>query len=110
MKSLTIASLMLAVIAAFSTGAIAQRHDAPGSSHGVVRISGSGVIKAVDVLGKKVTLDHETINKFKMESATHEFEVKNTKALTNLKDGDKVKFTLESSGQDLVIVQISKTK
>ena len=110
MKSLTIASLMLAAITAFSTGAVAQRHDSPGSSHGVVRVSGSGVIKGLDAPGRKVTLEHETINKFKMEAATHEFEVKSVKSLANLKDGDKVKFTLESSGQDLVVVQIGKLK
>ncbi len=111
MKSSALASLLFAVMAVVSTGAISQsRHDSPGNSHGVVRVSGSGVIKSVDAPGKKVTLEHETINKFKLEAATHEFEVKRVKSLTNLKEGDKVKFTLESSGQDLVVVQIGKLK
>ena len=111
MKSSVLVSLLFAAMALVSTGAISQsRHDSPGSSHGVVRVSGSGVIKGVDAPGKKVTLDHETINKFKMEAATHEFEVKNAKSLANLKEGDRVKFTLESSGQSLVVVQISKSK
>jgi Cu/Ag efflux protein CusF len=109
MKSFPLAALVVAVITAFSTGAIAQRHDSPGSSHGVARVSGSGVIKSIDAPGKKITLEHETINNFKMEAATHEFDVKSAATLGNLKAGDKVNFRLESSGRDLVVVQISKT-
>lgn len=111
MKSSALVSLLFVAMAGVSTSAISQlRHDAPGSSHGVVRVSGAGVIKGIDTAGKKVTLEHDTINKFKMEAATHEFEVKNAKELANLKEGDKVKFALESAGQDLVVVQIGKSK
>lgn len=110
MKSSILALVMFSVITALSTGAIAQRHDTPGAMHGVVRVSGSGVIKGIDAPGKKITLEHETINKFKLEAATHEFEVKSAKVLANLKVGDKVNFNLESSSQDLVVVQISKSK
>jgi Cu/Ag efflux protein CusF len=108
MNSKTFTSLLLAAITTFSTGAFAQRHDAPGSSHGPVSVSGSGVIKSIDASGRKITLEHETINQFKLEQATHEFNVKGGKTLGNLKLGDKVNFKLENSGQDLVVVQISK--
>lgn len=108
MKSSILATLVLAGITALSTGAFAQRHDAPGSSHGVVRVSESGVIKGIDASRMKVTLEHETINKFKLEEATHEFNVNDRKTLRNLKEGDRVNFRLEKSGQNLVVVQISK--
>lgn len=108
MKSSTLASLTLAAITVFSTGAFAQRHDAPGSSHGVVRVSGSGVIKGIDASGGKITLEHETINKFRLEEATHEFTVKDRKTLQNLKAGDRVNFRLENSADKLVVVHVSK--
>ena len=111
MKSSILAPVMFSVITAFSTGSIAQqRHDSPGTAHGVVRVSGSGVVKGIDVAGKKITLEHETINKFKLEAATHEFDVKSAKVLANLKVEDKVNFSLESSNQNLVVVLISKSK
>ena len=110
MNSSTLASLLLAAITAFSNGAFAQRHDAPGSAHGVVRANGSGVIKGIDASGSHITLEHETINKFKLEADTHEFSVKDRKTLRNLKEGDKVNFRLENSGQYLVVVQISKAR
>ncbi len=106
MKSSTLASLLLAAITAFSTGVFAHCHDALGNSQGSV--SGSGVIKDIDASGRKIALEHETINQFKLEQATHEFNMKDRKTLRNLKEGDKVNFRLENSGQDLVVVQISK--
>lgn len=109
MKSSTLAALLLAAIAAFPAGAIAQRHDAPGSSHGIVRVSGSGVIKGIDASAGTITLEHQAVNKFKLEDSTHEFNVKDPKALRSLKEGDKVNFRLENSGENLVVVQISKT-
>lgn len=109
MKPVILASLLLAATG-FSTGAFAQRHDAPGSSHGVVRVSGSGVIQGINASGGKITLEHDTINKFKLEQATHEFSVRGRKTLENLKVGDRVNFRLENSGQDLIVVQLSKSK
>jgi Cu/Ag efflux protein CusF len=110
MNSSALASIAFAVLAAFSTGALAQRHDSPGTVHGRVQVSGTGVIASINPASKKVTLEHQTIHKFKLEAATHEFEVKGVKNLDSLKEGDKVNFRLQNSGQDLVVVQISKTK
>jgi Cu/Ag efflux protein CusF len=110
MKSLVFAPLMGALLMIVSAQAVAQRHDSPGTRHGVVQVSGTGVIKAIDPAGKKVTLEHQAISKFKLEPATHEFDVRDTKALANLKEGDRVDFRLENAGQDLVVVQLRKAK
>lgn len=86
------------------------RHDSPGVAHGVVQVSGTGVITGINAAAKTVTLGHQTINNFKLEPGTHEFAVKNSKSLENLKDGDKVKYRLQSSGGSLVLVQLTKVK
>lgn len=103
-------SLVLAALMLCSASVLAQRHDAAGTSHGTVRVNGSGVIRAVDVSSGIITLEHETINKFKLEEATHEFKVKDRRTLRNLKSGDRVNFKLQSAGQDLLVVQVSKLK
>lgn len=108
MKLSLFAPIVLATLTMLSTGAVAQRHDAPGARHGVVQVSGTGVIRAVDAARKKVTLEHQTIQKFRLEAATHEFDVKDPGSLKDLKAGDSVDFRLESSGQELVVVQIRK--
>jgi Cu/Ag efflux protein CusF len=109
MKPSVFAAVILSVSTLLSTNALAQRHDEPGGrQHGVVRGSGIGVITSIDAPGKKITLEHETIDKLKMPPATHEFKLKNSQTLGKLKEGDKVAFELEKSGRDLKVVRLSK--
>ncbi len=136
MKHTLIATIVFTLGAAFATGAHAQgRHDdkphgvakpaesasevvpVPSSGgrhddrpHGVVRASGIGVIKGIDATGKKITLEHETVKRFQLKAATHEFRVKDSKSLVTLKEGDKVDFVLEKSGRDLAIVKLVKSE
>jgi Cu/Ag efflux protein CusF len=83
------------------------RHDE--RPHGVVRASGVGVVRGIDTAAKKIKLDHESIGKFKLEAATHEFQVKSPKSLEGLKAGDSVKFVLEKAGSDYRIIEIGKS-
>ena len=109
MKFAPIAVVVFALTAGFATGAVAQgRYDEPGRQHGVLRASGVGVITSLDAPAKKITLEHEPIDKFKMPSATHEFKLKSTKTAGKLNQGDKVAFEVEKSGQDLTISRLSK--
>lgn len=78
--------------------------------HAVLRVSTTGVVKGIDVMGKKVTLDHAAVKRLNLDASTHEFGVKNAKSLETLKEGDKVTFTLEESGSNPVVVQIAKQK
>lgn len=109
MKFTAIATLIFAISTALGTGAVAQtRHDSPGSQHGVMRASGAGLITGIDAPGKKITLEHETIGKFKMEASTHEFDLKSAKTLGTFKQGDKVAFDLEKTGPDMKVVRLRK--
>lgn len=107
MKSPVLAAVIFTLSTVLTTGAVAQRHDDPGR-HGVVRGSGIGVITGIDAPAKKITLEHETIDKLKMPPATHEFKLKNMQTLGKLKEGDKVAFELEKSGPALKVVRLSK--
>lgn len=109
MKNTIISTIALTVAAAFAPIAQAQgRHDDPGKTHGTVRVTSAGVIKRIDAPGKKITLEHESIGKFKLEAATHEFQVNDLKSLAKLNEGDKVDFVLEKSGRNLVVIQLRK--
>jgi Cu/Ag efflux protein CusF len=84
------------------------RHDE--RPHGVVRASGVGVVRGIDTAAKKIKLDHQSIKKFNLEAATHEFEVKSPKSLEGLKQGDSVKFVLEkAAGSGYTIIEIGKS-
>ena len=109
MKFIPIAIVVFAISTGFATGALAQgRHDEPGRQHGVLHASGVGVITGINAPAKKITLEHEPINKFKMAAATHEFKLKSTKTAGKLNEGDKVAFELEKSGPNLTVSRLSK--
>ncbi|OUM00420.1 copper-binding protein [Variovorax sp. JS1663] len=108
MKSTVLAAAIFSLSTVLATDALAQRHDEPGRQHGVVRSSGIGVITGIDAQGKKITLEHETIDKLKMPPAKHEFKLKNNQTLGKFKEGDKVAFDLEKSGSDLTVVRLRK--
>ena len=109
MKFAPSAIVLFALSTGFATSAIAQgRHDEPGRQHGVLRASGVGVITGINAPDKKITLEHETIDKFKMPAATHEFKLKSTKTAGKLSEGDKVAFEVEKSGPDLTISRLAK--
>ena len=111
MKFAPVAIVFFALSAGFASGAIAQgRHDDPGRQHGVLRASGVGVITSLNAPAKKITLEHEPIDKFKMPAATHEFKLKSTKTAGKLSEGDKVAFEVEKSGPDLTVSRLSKRK
>lgn len=111
MKFAPIAIVVFALSTGFASGAIAQgRHDDPGHKHGVLRASGVGVITSLNAPAKKITLEHEPIDKFKMAAATHEFKLKSTKTAGKLIEGDKVAFEVEKSGPDLTVSRLAKRK
>ena len=111
MKFAPIAIVVFSLTTGFATGAVAQgRHDEPGRQHGVLRASGVGVITSLNAPAKKITLEHEPIDKLKMPAATHEFKLKSTKTAGKLSEGDKVAFEVEKSGPDLTVSRLSKRK
>jgi Cu(I)/Ag(I) efflux system periplasmic protein CusF len=69
-----------------------------------------GQVKRINKDTNKVTLAHGPLKAFDMPPMTMAFPVKDTKQLAPLKEGDKVRFSLEQSGENLVITRIEVAK
>jgi Cu/Ag efflux protein CusF len=104
-------ALVFTISLLLATSAGAQvRHDDNGSTHGIARTTGKGTITKIDLPAKLVTLDHDAIGKFKMEAGTHDFHARSANTLAKVTVGDKVDFSIESSGKVMQITKISKQK
>src|SRR6266849_4561383 len=69
--------------------------------------SGTGTITAVNVTGRKVTLDHGPIAAIKWPAMKMEFPAAPSVDLSKVKVGDKVRFTLSGSGKSYTVQSIS---
>ncbi len=69
-----------------------------------------GEVRSVDVKAKSVTLKHGPIPNADMGPMTMSFPVKDSAALAKLKPGDKVKFTAEKVGDQIVVTSIAPSK
>ena len=78
----------------------------PAASTGVY----DGQIRRINKESRRVTISHGPLTGFDMPAMTMAFRVKDPAQLATLKDGDKVKFSLEKSGDDLVVTRIEAAK
>ena len=69
-----------------------------------------GEVRSVDVKAKTVTLKHGAIPNADMGPMTMSFPVKDPAPLAKLKPGDKVKFTVEKTGDQIVVTSIAPAK
>ena len=69
-----------------------------------------GEVRKVDAKAKTVTLKHGPIPSVGMGPMTMTFPVKDPAQLAKLKAGDKVKFSAEKSGNDIVVTAIEPAK
>ena len=69
-----------------------------------------GEVRSVDPVAKTVTLKHGPIPNADMGAMTMSFPVKDAAALAKLKPGDKVKFTAEKIGPQIVVTSIVPAK
>jgi len=69
-----------------------------------------GQVRRLNKETGRVTLAHGPLTGFDMPAMTMAFAVKDARQLTALKVGDKVKFALERSGENLVVTRIEATK
>ena len=67
-------------------------------------------VKKVDKAGGKVTLSHGPLKNLGMPPMTMAFKVKDGKTLASLKEGDKIHFVAEQSGNDYLATKIQKAK
>jgi Cu/Ag efflux protein CusF len=69
-----------------------------------------GQVRRVSKETRRVTLAHGPLTGFDMPAMTMAFPVKDPALLANLKEGDKVRFALEKSGENLVVTRIEPVK
>jgi Cu/Ag efflux protein CusF len=69
-----------------------------------------GQVKRISKDTGRVTLAHGPLKAFNMPPMTMAFQVNDAKQLASLKEGDKVRFALEQSGENLVITRIEPVK
>lgn len=65
-----------------------------------------GEVKKVDPDAGKVTIKHGPIKNMDMPGMTMVFTAKDKSLLTNVKAGDKIRFTVESEGGKMVLTEI----
>jgi Cu/Ag efflux protein CusF len=103
-----------AVVAALAIGAGAQApaphdHGTP-TAKPAANVLYDGQVKRINKETRRVTISHGPLTEFNMPAMTMAFPVKNPAQLATLKDGDKVKFSLEQAGENLVVTRIEAVK
>jgi Cu/Ag efflux protein CusF len=69
-----------------------------------------GQVRRMNMDTKRVTLAHGPLKGFDMPAMTMAFPVKDPALLAKVKEGDKVRFALERSGENLVVTRIEPVK
>ena len=114
MKKLTTALVVCSIAAALSGGAspaLAQGHAAHGAPAGAKTTgTAEGEVRRIDAAGQKLVIRHGDIKGMDMPAMTMAFLVKDAKMLDGLKPGDRIRFSVEQSGADLVVTKIDKAK
>jgi Cu(I)/Ag(I) efflux system protein CusF len=85
------------------------------TGHGTIKLAASaagemtdGEVRRIDKSRGTVLLKHGEIKNIGMGAMTMSFKLKDPAMANQLKEGDKVKFTAEQKGDDLIITSIRK--
>jgi len=102
--------LLVTALALAATPALAQH-----AGHGTAKPAASaaaepadGEVRRIDKSRGTVLLRHGEIKSINMGAMTMSFKLKDPAMADQLKEGDKVKFTVEPKGEDLIITSIRK--
>lgn len=107
-----LAVVALAAIAAPGWAQSGQDHGhmSPVVKKGGAEVVNTGEVKRINQETKKITISHGPLKAFDMPPMTMAFGVKDAALLGKVKQGDKVNFVLEKSGEDLVISRIEAAR
>ncbi|MDR2034983.1 MAG: copper-binding protein [Helicobacteraceae bacterium] len=78
------------------------------SAHTQNSVVSEGEIRGANLEAGTVLLKHGDIEALNMRGMTMQFSVKDKTALSGLKTGDRVVFTLEKEGADIVVTDIRR--
>ncbi len=106
-------SMLLAATLALGAAAPALAQHA---GHGMARPSAAaattepadGEVRRIDKARGTVLMRHGEIKSLNMGAMTMSFKLKDPALAADLKEGDKVRFTVEQKGDDLIITSIRK--
>jgi Cu/Ag efflux protein CusF len=112
---LTLTASLIGLLSALPLAAPAQSgsphtHGAPVSSAAKSTELYDGQVRRINRETNRVTLAHGPLKGLDMPAMTMAFPVKDAKLLASIKEGDKVKFTLEPLGDNLVVTRIDVVK
>jgi Cu(I)/Ag(I) efflux system protein CusF len=102
--------LFVTALAVVAAPALAQ-HAGHGTARPAAAAAGEladGEVRRIDKARGAVLLKHGEIKSINMGAMTMSFKLKDPAMADQLKEGDKVKFTVEQKGDDLVITSIRK--
>ena len=102
------------LIATLALGAGAQTpaphdHGTP-STKPAANVLYDGQVKRINKDASRVTLVHGPLKAFDMPAMTMAFAVKEPAQLDRLREGDKVRFALQKSGDNLVVTRIEPVR
>lgn len=106
-KLMFIALLALTAAPAFAqpTGSSSAKPAAAAAATGEMA---DGEVRRIDKARGTVLLKHGEIKNLNMGGMTMSFKFKDPKMAEQFKEGDKVKFTAEQKGEDLIVTSIRK--
>jgi Cu/Ag efflux protein CusF len=102
--------VMVTMLALAAAPALAQ-HAGHGTAKPAATAAGEladGEVRRIDKARGTVLLKHGEIKNLGMGAMTMSFKLKDPAMADQLKEGDKVKFTAEQKGEDLIVTSIRK--
>jgi Cu/Ag efflux protein CusF len=102
--------VMVTMLALAAAPALAQ-HAGHGTAKPAATAAGEladGEVRRIDKARGTVLLKHGELKSVNMGAMTMSFKLKDPAMADQLKEGDKVKFTVEQKGEDLIVTSIRK--
>lgn len=114
MKKVSIALLLIGLLAGFSGLAAAQTANEHASHHAADAPAAAdltdGEVRKVDKAAGKLTIKHGPIRNLDMPGMTMVFQVRDAGLLDKVQAGDKVRFRAENEGGKFLVTEIQPAK
>lgn len=110
MKHLLITTALALTTLAAASPALAQHagHGTAKPAAGAAAELADGEVRRIDKANGQVLLRHGEIKSLGMGAMTMSFKLRDAAMADQIKVGDKVKFTAEAKGSDLIVTSIRK--
>lgn len=110
MKYNIFAILMLATLPSLPALAVEAHHQPAATAAASGAQLAEGEVRRVDMDAKKITIKHGPIANLDMPPMTMVFQVKDQAMLTQVKTGDKIRFSADKVGSAYTVTKIEPAK